>query len=150
MNLTDELMSSTPSELKDMQDIFQSVSTMALVFAAIAALLLIVWFIRRKQKATQNSIPKVYIQRTAFAGDIFGVVYEADADQLDTGRYALICDGKGTELCRYEEAEGQTIRGFSSENGTLYMHTYETYDDGSCLPVKWMFISEHNELIECE
>jgi hypothetical protein len=152
MNLTEEIIESSksPTQLQEMQEMLQSIGSAALVFAIIAIFLLIVWFIRRKRKSIQAAVPKVYVQRTAFAGDVFGVVYDADEEDTDYVRYALICDGKGTELCRYEEADGQTIHGFSSENGTLYMHTSETYEDGSLLPAKWMWVPEHNELVECD
>ncbi|MBQ8806335.1 MAG: hypothetical protein IJZ68_07780 [Bacteroidaceae bacterium] len=150
MEMTDMIVSSDKDQLEMMGELMNSLSSTFLIFAIIMCLVFVVWFVRRKQKISQMEAKKPVIQRTAFASEYFGVVYDTEEDNTDYLHYALICNGKGEELCRYEEAEGQTIHGFSNENGTLFMHTTETYDDGTQAPVKWMFIPEHNELVECD
>ena len=150
MNIGEELVNASPDELTELQSMMDNITSVCLLLAIMAALAFIVWLVRRKQKQVQASIPRVYIQRTAFAGNVFGVVHDVDDECETILHYAIICNGQGEELCRYEETEGQTIKGFSSENGNLYMHTLETYEDGTVAPVKWMFVPEHNELVECD
>ena len=150
MNIGEELMTSSPEELSALKSIMDNITSVCILLVIIAVLAFVVWLVKRKQKEVQNNMPKVFIQRTAFAGNFFGVMYDVDDMSETILHYAIICNGQGEELCRYEEAEGQVIKGFSSENGNLYMHTLETYEDGTMAPVKWMFVPEHNELVECD
>jgi hypothetical protein len=98
----------------------------------------------------QTQPRKPSIARTAFTSNHFGVVCDNEKPENGVLRYALICNGKGEELCRYEETDGQTILGFSSSDGILYMYTRKTLDDGTQDSCKWMFVPEHNELVECD
>lgn len=149
MDVTDMLLNSDKAELESMSESLSTISTSLLIFAAIMTVVMVIWWIRRQKRIKEAAPKKVHIQRTAFSSTHFGVVYEGD-EENEYRQYAIICNGKGEELCRYEEADGQTICGFSVEEGNLYMHTIETYDDMEQAPVRWMFVPEHNELVECD
>lgn len=144
-----DLINKSPSELKELESTMSGLSSILLIIAIIGAFLLILAFVRRKQKqATINRGPM--ISRTSFASDCFGMVYDNQDTSEPYLHYALIFDTQGKELCRYEEAEGQTIHGFTTDNGILYMHTTETYEDGTQSPVRWMYMPAQNELVECD
>lgn len=133
----------------DLGNLFISARNLLIVAAAILCLFMVFAYMHRKQKDTKSSTPA--IAATAFTSRCFGVL---NVDKDETGknygvRRAVIYDGKGNELCAYEEADGQTIKGFTSENGVLYMHTTETYEDGTVGNIKWVFALETNEFIEC-
>lgn len=150
MGIQDALTSKNPSELQALKSSMDSLSSIFLIIAVVLALLFVIWLIKRKYTANKAQPKQPPIARTAFTSSHFGVVYDNGQPEDGELRYALICNGKGEELCRYEEVDGQIIRGFSSENGLLYMHTIETDDNGAQISAKWLFMPEENELVECD
>lgn len=150
MGITDTLTTKSPSELQSIQELMDSLSSVFLIIAIVLAVVFVIWIIKRKQMRIATQPKSHPVSRTAFTSNYFGVVYDNDKSEDGALRYAIICNGKGEELCRYEETDGQTIRGFSSENGTLYMHTTETDDNGAQTSAKWLFVPEDNELVECD
>jgi hypothetical protein len=145
-----EIQLSNISDVQAVQKVTDSIASAGWLISIVMAVFLGIWFLRRRYNNKHAQPKHPSISRTAFTSTHFGVVYDDGKDCAGHLRYALICNGQGEELCRYEEADGQTIRGFSSENGLLYMHTTEIDEDGLQVSAKWLFIPEDNELVECD
>lgn len=132
-------------ELMDMSSLFQNLGTICFIIAAIGILFLIFVIMRKRHQIKTRK--RITMSRIAFAGDIFGAIYEPTEEY--PSRYATIQNTQGEEICRIVQDEAQYLKGFHTENNTIYLYITE-YTTGAPVDIKWRYDAETQDFIECD
>ena len=131
-------------ELMEMSTLFSNLGTVCFVIAALGILFLIFVVMRKRHQIKTKE--RITISRIAFAGDIFGAIYEPTEDY--PSRYATIQNTQGEEICRIVQDDAQYLKGFHTENNTIYLYITE-YSSGAPVDIKWRYDVDTQDFIEC-
>ena len=136
-----------PSDAQQYANLFNGLGNGLFGLAFIIAIVACIIFFVRKKKAQVAESKKPIISRTAFAKNVFGIIYEPTTD--NPIRRAAVFGADGKEVMSLSEADDQEFYGFAVENDMLYLYTIENkstapYED------KWLYIESKNDFKECE